>query len=91
MIYIDAIMTKCNSSSQLKIKKIIIKIYCLSPVLSNTFCAYESYIACFSCTWCRSFYSKKSTLTQLPIPAESKDELQNESDSDDEEYIPSKA
>ena len=60
-------------------------IYCLPPVLSNTFCTYESYIACFPCTLCRIFYNKKSKVTLLPIPAESEDELQNESDSDDGE------
>ena len=64
-------------------------IYCLSPVLSNTFCTYESYIACFPCTLCRIFYNKKSKVTLLPIPAESEDELQNESDSDERDYIPS--
>ena len=43
----------------------------------------------FFCALCRSFYSKKSEVTPLPIPAESEDELQNKSDSDDEEYIQS--
>ena len=35
----------------------------------------------------QNFYKKKSEVTPLPIPAESEDDLQNESDSDDEEYI----
>ena len=35
----------------------------------------------------QNFYEKKSEVTPLPIPAESEDDLQNESDSDDEEYI----
>ena len=43
----------------------------------------------FFCTLCRSFYNKKSKVTPLPIPRESEDELQNESDSGDEEHIPS--
>ena len=43
----------------------------------------------FFCTLCRSFYSKKSEVKPLPIPAESEDVLQNKSDSDDEEYIQS--
>ena len=37
----------------------------------------------------QNFYKKKSEVTPLPIPAESEDDLQNESDSDDEEYIQS--
>ena len=41
----------------------------------------------FFCTLCRTFYDKKSKVTPWPIPTESGDELQNESDSDDEEYI----
>ena len=43
----------------------------------------------FFCTLCRSFYNKKSKVAPLPIPAQSEDELQNDSDNDDEEYIPS--
>ena len=35
----------------------------------------------------QNFYKKKNEVTPLPIPAESEDDLQNESDSDDEEYI----
>ena len=37
----------------------------------------------------QNFYKKKSEVTPLPIPAESEDDLQNESDSDDEECIQS--
>ena len=57
--------------------------------VTRSFCVYECYIECFFCTLCRSFYSKKSKVTPLTIPAESEDELQNENDSDDEEYIQS--
>ena len=37
----------------------------------------------------QNFYKKKNEVTPLPIPAESADDLQNENDSDDEEYIQS--
>ena len=49
-----------NSCCEYKPSALLMWCISLSPVSSNTFCAYESYIACFSCTLCRSFYNKKS-------------------------------